>query len=273
MALEMSTKMPMQRRLLMMFMLLGALLLSAPPSVVTAQEESYAYYWSLTFDFDNSATGRLYVAVGYEEDGDVQEPPIYTQNYAVPCTRKGNAGVTGGMLKLEGGYLSCDLDVLSALEAAVAACNAIAPGCSMDIQDVEHYDHFRGEATVMSTNPGVAPIFYHDDASYAINPQSSTTQITGSLSPHGVIPSTSVMSVPIGVWHDYAAFYTCGGACGMQYSAAGGFEVVPTASEEVPFFTPSSTIYIGYDPITNTSAPAGTYIDFLFIDPPNHGND
>lgn len=262
------------QRLWIAFIILLAVILSGGlPSTANAQEESYAYYWSLTFDFENGINGQLYVAVGYEEDGDVQEPPIYSQTYTVPCTRTGNAGISGGVLKLNGGYLSCDLDVQRALNDAILACGEIVSGCYIGVDNTEEYAHFQAMATVMSANPGDAPIFHHPDASYRINPQSSTTQITGSLSPHGVIPSTPAMAVPVGVWNDFSAFYTCGGVCGMEYSAAGGFEVVATANALVPFSTPATTIYIGYDPVANVTAPVGTFIDYLFVDPPNHGND
>jgi hypothetical protein len=59
----------------------------------------------------------------------------------------------------------------------------------------------------------------------------------------------------------------------MQYSAASGLEIVPTLDAKLPFYTAASTIFIGHNPNTGVTAPAGTEIDFLFVDPPNHGND
>ena len=262
------------RRIWMVVLLLGALLLGAFQPVATAQAEAgFAYYWSLTFDFDSSADGRLYVAVGYNEDGAPQEPLIHSQTFAVSCQRVGNASVSGGMLKLNGGYLRCNLDLQDALQTTFAACDAIVPGCHLEIEKYESYAHLRATAQVLSSSPGEAPIFYHQDASYGINPQSSTTQITASLSPHGLIPSSPVVRTPaLGVWHNYEAFYSCDGGCDMAYKVGTAQEMVATANADIPIYTPSSTIYIGFNPVTGLVAPAGTNINSLFIDPPNHGN-
>ncbi len=259
----------------MAFILLAGLLLaSLQPSTTAHANSGFAYYWSLTFDFADNATGRLYVAVGYNDNGDVQQPPIYAQTYAVRCTRKGNATVAGGMLQLNGGYLGCDLNIKGALEETVKVCNAIVPECKIEIADVEGYANFRAMANVMSASPGEAPIFYHKDASYAIYPQTSLTQIAGSLTPHGAIPSTPMVSSPaLNVLKNYRADYLCDPTCEMYYSVGGSVEVVVTANADVQFFTPSTTIYIGHNPATGVTAPAGTSIDWLFVDPPNYGNN
>jgi len=271
-----SARRQLPRRLWMAFILCAVLLLATfqPSTPAFSQDQEYAYYWSLTFDFEGSSKGSLYVAVGYNDDGDVQDPPIYTQTHTVPCTRTGNATVSGGALTLNGGYLSCELDIQGALQDAFTGCDAIVPGCHKDIEEIEPYANFRAMAKVMSANPGEAPVFYHDDASYAINPQSTSTQIVASISPHGVIPSTAVMSVPaLNVWQSYTAEYLCDPSCEMYYGAAGAVEVVVTPDEDVMFHTPSTTVYVGYNPVTGVIAPAGTAIDKLFIDPPNYGND
>jgi hypothetical protein len=262
------------KRLWTAFLLIGALGLGAFQPVASAHAGTgYAYYWSLTFDFEHGADGVLSVVVGYDDNGAPQDPPLYTQNTPVPCRRNGNAAVAGGVLKLNGGYLSCELDIQTALKSAFAACDALVPGCAMNIEEIERYSHFRAAAKVLSTNPGAAPVFYHEDAAYTINPQTSATQITANLAPHGVIPSTPVFSSPaLNVWQSYTAFYSCAAACTMQYGVAGALEVAPVASEKTPFSTPATMVYIGYDPLLNMAAPAGTQIDTLFIDPPNHGN-
>jgi hypothetical protein len=262
------------RRLWMAFILIAVIFLGTVQPLTTAHADpGYAYFWSLTFDFEESANGRLYVAVGHNDNGSVQNPPIYTETFNVPCSRVGNAGVTGGVLKLNGGYLACDLDLQRAVEAAFARCSAIEKGCHMNIEDVELYDNLHAEATVWSPIPGEAPLFYHPDASYSINPQSSTTQITAAISPHGTIPSAALPAFPIlGTWQNYAASYACGGGCDIEYTTAGGMQIVNTANAKVSFYTPSTKIYIGHNPAIGTTAPAGTMIDFLLVDPANHGN-
>jgi hypothetical protein len=266
-------KQPWQQ-LWMAFILVAALFFGAfQPAMTVHADEGYAYYWSLTFDFENGGNGRLYVAVGYNDNGNVQEPPIYAQNFNVPCSRVGNVGVSGGTLKLNGGYLACDLDIQQALATAFALCSERVKGCHMNIQEYEPYANFQAEAIVRSVTPGAAPIFYHQDASYSINPQSSMTQITASVSPHGSIPSMALPAFPVlNTWQNYSAVYECGGVCQMQYTTAGGVQAVNTANAKISFFTPATTLYIGHNPATVTTAPAGTEVDFLFIDPPNHGN-
>jgi hypothetical protein len=263
------------RRFGMMVILMAVALLGIfQPQATAHANDGYAYYWSLTFDFENGGNGRLYVAVGYNDNGAVQEPPIYAQTYNVPCTRVGNATVSGGTLKLNGGYLACDLDVQRAVNATFAACDAIVKGCHVNVEDVELFSAFQAQAIVLSTAPGNAPIFHHGDASYTINPQSSSTQITASLSPHGTIPSAALPAFPVlNTWLNYGALFVCGALCQMEYDTVGGAQVVNTAPAKVQFYTPSSTIYIGHNPTIPLTAPTGTEIDYLFVDPPNHGND
>jgi hypothetical protein len=262
------------RRLMIAFILLAVVLVAAlqPMPGAAQDEDGYAYYWSLDFDFNSSANGILYVEVGYNDNGAPLQPPIHAERTRVFCNRTGNASVSGGFLHLNGGYLSCEIDIEQALNNAFAACEAKVSGCSMQIEEEEYYAHFRADATVLSNNTGVAPIFYHEDASFTINPQTSMTQITAALAPHGLIPSTPQIGL-LGVSHMYSAFYSCGGACTMAYGVDGALEVVPTAHAMVPFSTPATTIYIGYDPVSGITAPVGTHIDSLFVDPPNHGND
>ena len=104
------------------------------------------------------------------------------------------------------------------------------------------------------------------------HPALSWSQFTANLAPHGVIASAT-QPAPLGAWTSYQAFYSCSGVCDMDYFVAGATETVPTALETVPFSTAATTIYIGYDPVQNLAAPAGTQINTIFVDPPNHGNN
>ncbi len=262
-------------RLWMAALLFIALVLGAFQPVAVAQADAgYAYYWSLTFDFESNADGVLQVVVGYNDGGAPQEPPLVVQSSVVPCRRVGNLTVSGGELKLNGGYLRCDLDVKSAVKRAVAQCAERVPGCRLEIADNEPYVHFRTTAQVLATNPGAAPIFYHPDASYAIDVQSSTARITGALTPHGSIPSTPAVVFPaLGAMHNYEAFYSCQGGCDMDYFVGIAAETVATANAQVSFYTPATTVYIGFNPNSGLVAPTGTHIAKLVVDPPNHGND
>ncbi|MEZ4634819.1 MAG: hypothetical protein R2873_09920 [Caldilineaceae bacterium] len=263
------------RRLWIALIVFGAMLFGAAQPAAPALASGYAYYWSLTFDFDTDITGVLHVVVGYNDNGAPADPPIYETNTKVECRRSGSdVSVVGGALKLNGGFLRCELNIEEALNQAFAACNSLVPGCRMGIEDEEHYANFRAEATVWSSSPGEAPVFYHPDASYTITPQSSMSQITATLAPHGVIASTPAISAPaLNTWLDYSAFYGCDAGCDMRYDVGLAVESVPTAKATVPFDTQATAIYIGYNPVSGVTAPAGTLIDSLFVDPPNYGND
>lgn len=263
------------RHVWMAAVLVAALLLSAfIPAGVAQADAGFAYSWSLTFDFESSANGVLEVVVGYNDNGAPQQPPLVVQSSAVPCRRTGNATISGGELKLNGGFLSCDLDVRSAVQRAVAQCAERVADCKLEIADNETYAHFRATAEVLSSTPGTAPLFYHPDAAYAVAVQSSTAQITGSLTPHGTIPSTPVVAVPgLGVMRSYEAFFSCEGGCDMDYTVGAAQETVATAQSPVSFYTPNTKIFIGHNPATGQVAPAGTHIAHLVVDPPNHGND
>ncbi len=243
------------------------------PAPVAQADTGYAYYWSLTFDFEDGADGVLQVVVGHNDDGAPQEPPLAVQNTPVPCRRVGNLTVSDGELKLNGGYLRCELDVKSAIKRAVAICKTRVSECNLAINDNEPYTHFRATAELLATNPGPAPLFYHPDASYAVDVQSSTAQITAALTPHGSIPSAPALALPgLGVMRSYEAFYSCAGGCAMDYFVGAAQETVITANAQVSFYTPMTTVFIGYNPATGLVAPAGTHIASLVVDPPNHGN-
>lgn len=261
------------RRLWMAVVLCVAVLFSAvQPTAPVHADPGYAYYWSLTFDYEHDFNGVLSIVTGYNDNGAPQEPPIFVQTTTIPCQRVGNASVSGGFLHLNGGYVRCDFDLQRALNSAFDLCNQKVAGCTMSIGEDEYYAHFRAAAQVLSTATGEAPIFYHEDASYRINPAISWSQFTANLAPHGVIPSAT-QPAALGAWTSYQAFYSCSGGCEMDYFVAGNTQSVPTVEKWVPFSTVPTTIYIGYDPVQNLAAPAGTQINMLFIDPPNHGNN
>lgn len=241
----------------------------SPTSTPTAQANAgYAYYWSVTFDFENNLNGALYVAVGHAANGTVQNPPVYSESFAVPCQRVGKVNLSGGTALFQGGYLACTLDVKSALQAAFVKCNDAVPGCTIPIDDVEKYRSFRLLAEVPATAGGSIPLFYHADAAYTVAP--AVAQVTAALTPLGNFQSVAMPAAPT-----YQARYQCGlaGPCAMEFAVGGNTQLVPLGSDAVQFFTPSSTIYIGYNPATVTTIPAGTQIAHLFVDPPNLGNN
>jgi hypothetical protein len=58
----------------------------------------------------------------------------------------------------------------------------------------------------------------------------------------------------------------------MSFDISGASQVVPVGpDQQVSFYTPQSTIYIGYDPVSGAVIPANTAIAVLAIDPPNAG--
>lgn len=248
---------------------LGVLTPTATP--VVHADGGYAYYWSLTFDFEQSLNGVLLVTVGHNEDGGVQEPPLYRETFNVNCRRVGNVVLVGGSARFNGGYLQCDLDVKSALVATFEVCNKLHPGCTMPIGDVERYRNFRMLAGAISPAVGSAPLFYHEDAAYTITPDTANTQVAATLTPVGALSSSPVVAL-LGTPQFYAAEYECDGGCEMFFTISGAMQSTPVGTQVVEFSTPSTTIYIGYNPSTGGTMPAGTDLMHLFVDPPNFGN-
>jgi hypothetical protein len=234
----------------------------------------YAYYWSLTFDYTNNFNGLLYVEVGYNQDGGVQNPPLHSASYPVSCQRVGNVGLAGGVAKFGGGYLACDLDLKRALEKTFSQCNDLFPGCTLAIEEVEKYGSFRMMANVLSPSTEVAPLFYHEDAAFTVMPELSTARIAAALTPVGMAESSS-QPAALGAPQSYEARYLCDAAvtCKMAFAISGAVESMAHGNALVEFSTPATRVYIGYNPDTGLTIPAGTQLAHLFVDPPNFGNN
>jgi len=259
---------------LLIVLLMGFAPVVAPPNAAPVYAADYAYYWSLTFDYETNFDGVLHVAVGHAENGGVQNPPLYETDFPLACQRVGNVGLAGGSAIFNGGYLTCNIDLQRMVRAAIATCGQVAPGCALPVEDVERYHSFRMLANVASTTTGAAPLFYHEDANYTVTPALSTAQIAATLTPIGAV-SSSALPAPLGAVNSYESRYLCGvtGVCGMQFGVNGAVESLPQGSAWVDFSTPATTIYIGRNPAANTTMPAGTSLAYLFIDPPNLGNN
>ena len=231
-----------------LLLLLGLLAILAPVSTEVAHADpGYAYYWSLTFDFENNFDGILHVDVGFNENGGVQQPALYGENFNVPCKRVGNVTLTGGSAKFAGGYLQCDLDVKSALTAAFAKCQQEHPGCTLAINEVESYRNFRMLAGVISTVVGSAPLFYHEDAVFTIMPDTATTQVASTLTPIGPLTS-SPTAAPLNTPQFYAAEYECDGGvgCANYFTVTGALQ-----STTLPAQTPGGATTLPARPSTN----------------------
>lgn len=256
-----------------LLLVLGLLAILAPVSTEVAHADpGYAYYWNLTFDFENKFDGTLHIDVGVNENGGVQQPALYSENFNVPCKRVGNVALTGGSAKFNGGYLQCDLDVKSALTAAVAKCQQVHPGCAMPINEVEPYRNFRMLAGVISPVVGSAPLFYHEDAIFTVLPDISTTQVASTLTPIGPLTSAAA-AAPLNTLQFYAAEYECGGViCTNYVTVTGALQSTSLPAQTVQFSTPATKVYIGYNRATGAIMPAGTELLSLVVDPPNFGN-
>lgn len=259
---------------LLLLVAVGFAPIFAPQRATPVQAaQQYAYYWSLTFDYENNFNGLFHVAVGFAENGGVQNPPLSESTFPVACQRVGNVGLAGGSAVFNGGYLACNVDMQRMLRAAIATCNQVSPGCDFAVEDVEKYQSFRLIATVTSTTTNAAPIFYHEDANYMIAPGMSAAQITANLTPLGLV-SSAALPAALGAANSYESRYQCGvGGCVMKFAVNGTTEYLPQGNASVEFSTPPATIYIGYNPATNSVMPAGTQLAYLFIDPPNLGNN
>lgn len=257
-----------------LLLVVGLFAILAPVSTeVVHADPGYAYYWSLTFDFENNFNGILHVDVGFNENGGVQQPALYGENFNVPCKRVGNVVLTGGSAKFNGGYLQCDLDIYSALTAAFAKCQQEHPGCTMTINAVEPYRNFRMLAGLISPVVGSAPLFYHEDAVFTVMPDTATTQVTSTLTPIGLLTSSST-AAPLNTPQFYAAEYECdgGAGCANYFTVTGALQSTTLPAQTVQFSTPATKVYIGYNRATGATIPAGTELLSLVVDPPNFGN-
>lgn len=259
-------------RMVLLLALVGAGLL-APVTTAYAQPPAFASYWKLSFDFADNFHGNLVVEIGYDDgNGAVEQPALATSTTLVTCQRVGTVLLSSGAALFNGGYLQCTLDVKSAVEATVDACQKIDDNCSIAIDEQHIYQNFQMGARVYSTTAGVAPLFDHPDAYYALQLTGAATQLEATLTNMGTKLSTPVVAT-LSTWQTYRARYQCN-ACGLQFDIAGASELVPVGPDrQISFYTPSTTIYLGYNGDTGAVIPAGTVLDYLAIDPPNYGNN
>lgn len=259
-------------RMALLLALVAAGLL-VPVTTAYAQPPAFASYWKLSFDFADNFHGNLVVQIGYDDgNGAVEQPALATSTTLVTCQRVGAVLLSSGSAVFNGGYLQCTLDVKSAVEAAVAACQKIDDNCSVAIDEQHIYQNFQMGARVYSTTAGVAPLFDHPDAYYALQLTGAATQLEATLTNMGTKLSTPVVAT-LSTWQTYRARYQCN-ACGLQFDIAGASELVPVGPDrQISFYTPSTTIYLGYNGDTGQVIPAGTVLDYLAIDPPNYGNN
>lgn len=253
-------------------MLVGTLL---PAQPALAQDETgFASYWSLTFDFDSNFNGNLYIEIGYDDGtGQVEQPALVTQTYTVGCRQMGAVGLAGGAAVFQGGYLECNLDIQRAMATTVALCQDVDGDCDIALDDEHVYPYMHMEADVYSTVTGFTPLFYHRDARYHVEPATHTSKVSATLTNAGTVESSAIL-VPSGVssWIHYEANYECN-PCDMYFNVNGTNEIKNVgADQQVSFYTPESTIYVGYDAKSGTAAPNATGIGYLKIDPPNMGS-
>ncbi len=246
-----------------------------PTGSVMANQEDFASYWKLTFDFANDFNGKLQIDMGYNDgNGGVKAPALVSDAFPVACQRVGSVGLSGGSALFTGGYLQCQLDVKSAMAELALACKKVDASCEIMVDDHHIYQHLHTAALVYSTTTGIAPLFYHQDAHYtAIVTSMSSTALKTTLTNMGTIESTVAVPSPVlNNWLEYRADYDCN-ACALNFEIAGVTENVPVGPDaQVSFYTPASTIYIGYNPDSGYVIPSNTAIDFLSIDPPNAGS-
>lgn len=257
--------------LLLALTLVGAF---APAAPVMANQEQFASYWKLTFDFANNFNGNLHIDIGYNDgNGGVKAPALVSQDFPVACQRVGSVNVNSGLAIFTGGYLQCQLDVKAAMTASVLECQAKDASCAIAIDDHQIYPHLRMAGLVFSTWPGTTPLFYHQDARYAAVTTSTQSAMTATLTNMGSIASTPVtLPAVMNTWLPYRANYDCN-ACALTVNVSGVNQVIPVGlDQQVSFYTRSSTIYIGYDPDSGVTIPTNTAIDLLSIDPPNIGS-
>lgn len=268
---------PMNFTHVVRWLLLWAVLLVGavtPAGPVMAQEESFASYWKLTFDFENSFNGNLHIDMGYDDGaGGVMAQALVSRDFVVACQRVGSVSLVSGAARFTGGYLACQLDVKRAMMESVAACQQVDAKCSIALDDNHLYPHLHMAAQVYSTTWGNTPLFYHQDARYTALVGTSSTQLATTLTNMGAIDSALAAPPPIiNNWHTYRSAYDCN-PCAMSFDISGASQVVPVGPDmQVSFYTPQSTIYIGYDPASGAVIPVNSAIGFLSIDPPNAGS-
>ncbi len=260
--------------LLLMLTVVGIL---TPAGPARANAEDFASYWKLTFDFNGSSfNGNLHIDMGKNDGtGGVAAPALLSRDFPVACQRVGSVSLAGGSAIFNGGYLQCELDVKRAIAEVMLACQQIEPSCEIAVDDQHIYPHLHMAASVYSTATGIAPLFYHPDARYAAIVSGTglgDASLKARLTKMGTIESTLAAPPALNHWLTYQAAYDCN-ACEMNFGISGVTQTVPVGPDmQVSFYTPQSTIYIGYDPDSGNVIPSNTAIDFLSIDPPNMGN-
>lgn len=247
----------------------GLLLVPATPTVQATP--GYAYKWLLRFDFASSFDGQLEIEVGVNDNGLVVQPPLYSQTVPVRCQRVGAVGLSGGVAKFNGGYLQCDMQLQRVLEETFAACAQIDPSCALPINAIEQYRSFKIAANFLAPTQGLAPIFSHESASYALDIATVTHAVQTDLDPIGIVASAAWPVAPThNTMYQHSARFGCSmaGDCGIHFNVAGNAQYVNSADAPVDFLTTPTTFYIGRDQAGTTLIP-GSVLDSFIVDPGN----
>jgi hypothetical protein len=239
-------------------LLIALALLAALPQPAAAQDEqTYGYFWSLEYTFENDFTGALTVEVGPWESGTLTSVDA-TSTTEVPCTPVGNVVLREGDAVFRGGHLECEMDI----GAIVLQKHGLA------IPPVASYRGILFAADLEATVAQPAPIFTHPDAAYGIDfTQPRKPTLTQALQ-NDLAPQQATFAHVNGFErNEYAMAYGCAwlGPCHSSFHVGPQSQGTPPGGQQIAFSTERQTFLIGADGATTFRGRLGN----LLLDPGN----
>ena len=232
-------------------LLLTGLALQQPQGVSASSPNSY--YWSMTFDFEGSYDGLLYV-----EYIDVNNVP-HRVSTEIPCVPVGRMDIGEETADFQGGYLDCSVpsiqDILNELTG-------------LQLGAVQTYCPFMMEAEIaFIEDQSLYPILAHmasgtqPEARFQVISRHTSRLQAQFANTH--LSQGDPFDVKLGEFHSLQTQLM--EECYFHHTVDQQMVVDPTWINGADFYIDAAQLYIGYDP--ETGDILNGRIDSLLIDP------
>lgn len=222
--------------------------------------------WLFRQDFNDNLAGTLTIEVGtFLWDGFKLVPQGPLHQYVSPVTcwsENGLVRIRNGVAAFDGNaYMACTFDLAAAFKQAGIAV----------LSDSLWHDIFTIDVGVQqmadTLTPGEAPLFFHPDARFAVQPKNGQNTLSTTLNQYGAVttgnaPASAMLSSRL----DCLLDKQCKITHFVNGSTIGNTPFFNMADGGIKISTAPVTIYIGYNPTTNTHFQGS--LDFLEVDPP-----
>lgn len=222
--------------------------------------------WLFRQEFNDNGEGTLTIEVGtFLWDGFNLVPQGRVEQYLFPVacwSENGLVRIRNGVAVFDGNaYMACTFDLAAAFKQAGIAVLSASLWHDLFTMDV-------GVQQMANTSlAGEAPLFFHPDARFAVHPKNGQNTLSTTLNQYGAVATGNApASARLSSRLDCLLDKRCKITHYVNGSPIGNTSLFNTPDGGIQISTAPVTIYIGYNPTTNTHFQGS--LDFLEVDPP-----